>query len=72
MTTIEVTPFDLNEIVRVLRIKACEDYERARLLLEGCWVFPTNDTNPNRALAQAFFKQARDLKALAEKLEDQI
>ena len=72
MTTIEVTPYDLNEIIRILKIKAQEDRERALILTRGLLSVPHNDKHPNRDLAQAFLEQSNEIKALAEKLEAQV
>ena len=72
MTTIEVTPSDLSEIVRVLKIKAAIDRERAELLIKRLVGVPFSDTHPNRDLAQAFIKQAHKLSTLAVRLEGQI
>ena len=72
MTTIEVTPSELREIIRTLKIKAHEDRERSILLTKGLLDVPHNDSHPNRDLAQAFRAEAVIISALAEKLGDQI
>ena len=72
MITIEVTPSDLSEIVRVLNIKVRGDRERAGLLITGLVGIPHDATHPNWELARSFFKQARELNALAKRLEDQV
>ena len=82
MTTIDLTPTELQIIVVILKTKALEDRERAVLLTRELLGVPHNDTHPNRDLAQAFLEQSKDIqslaeqsneiKAIAEKLEDQI
>ena len=72
MTTIEIAPSDLNDIIRILKIKANEDRERAVILTKGLFGVSHNDSHPNRDLAQAFADQATSIRALAERLEDQI
>ena len=69
MTTIEIAPAYLSEIIRILKINAQEDRNRASRLTASA---KHNIHHPNIEIARSFLVQAHETEVLADLLKADI
>ncbi len=69
MTTIEIPPADLRDIIHILATKANEERQRATILVQSVEGIPQH---PNHQIAECFLSQAKAVDAIVEMLEAQV